>query len=169
MNEMVSFEEERNNLKKRKIKYALTKSIVIGALCFSMSTIIVSIVFALCNIQLDPVMVLKMCITFSVLTIFTFFRIWVGVSKWAMGKPFILLNLIFMPLYLVTALIFAMDITRDIYGCDRWKLLIIYALLFLVVFSIKQVIGYLRYNAKTNLMNDALSEFQKEHRWDEKE
>ena len=169
MNEMMSFEAERKNLEKRRIKYSLTKSIVTGALCFSMSTIMVSIVFAFCKITIDPIMILKMFITFSVLTVFTFFRVWVGTSKWAMNKPFILLNLIFMPLYLVTALIFAMDMTGNVYGSERLKLLVIYALLFLVTFSIKQFIDYMRYKAKTNLMNDALNEFQKEHKWDEKE
>ena len=86
-----------------------------------------------------------------------------------MNKPFILLNVMFMPLYLVTVLIFAMDLTNGLYGNDRWKVLVLYAVLFLCTFSIKQLIDYLRYKAKTNVMNDALNDFLKEHEWDEKE
>ena len=48
-------------------------------------------------------------------------------------------------------------------------MLIFYAGLYLVVFTVKQLIEYFRYKAKTDLMNDALVSFQKEHNWDEDE
>lgn len=169
MDKMMSFEEERQYLAKKRILFALAKSLSIGGLCFSMSMFLTCIVFAYENLTMDPVMILKMWITFFVLTIYTFIRIWVGTSKWAMNKPFILLNVMFMPLYLVTVLIFAMDLTNGLYGNDRWKVLVLYAVLFLCTFSIKQLIDYLRYKAKTNVMNDALNDFLKEHEWDEKE
>ena len=51
----------------------------------------------------------------------------------------------------------------------RFSLLLIYALLFLVVFTIRQLIEYFICKAKTDEMNDALTEFQKEHSWDEEE
>ena len=93
----------------------------------------------------------------------------VASSKWALGKPFILINLLFMPLYLVIALVLAMDLVKDVDGLPKGWLLVMYAGIFLIVFSVKQFISYFTYKAKTDLMNDALTNFQKEHKWDEEE
>ena len=103
------------------------------------------------------------------MSMFSVFRVLLASSRWALGKPFILVNLLFMPLYLVTALILAMDIIKDVEGLPKGWMLIFYAGLFLVVFTVKQLIEYFRYKAKTDLMNDALVSFQKEHNWDEDE
>ena len=99
----------------------------------------------------------------------TFFRILLDSSKWAMSKPFYVKNIIVMPLYLAVSLFTAMDISREVDEFPRFSLLLIYALLFLVVFTIRQLIEYFICKAKTDEMNDALTEFQKEHSWDEEE
>ena len=78
MDKMMSFEEERQYLAKKRILFALAKSLSIGGLCFSMSMFLTCIVFAYENLAMDPVMILKTWITFFVLTIYTFIRIWVG-------------------------------------------------------------------------------------------
>ncbi|MBO4864227.1 MAG: hypothetical protein J5517_07665 [Eubacterium sp.] len=155
-----------------RIKNAVTKSFSRVAICFSLSIIFVSIIFAFGNIFIDPVMMLKVWITFFLLGIFNVFRILVSTSKWALDKPYILPNLLFMPLFMITALALAMNLIKDVdfngMFDKRW-LLLIYAGLFLIIFSVKQFIDYYRYKAKTDLMNDALISFQKEHEWDEEE
>ena len=87
-----------------------------------------------------------------------------------MGKPFIVKNLIFMPLFLLVALIFAMDVSREEgQVIPDFTKLPVYAGIFLLCFTIVQIIGYFRMKAKTDRMNDALLEFRKEHKWDEEE
>ena len=168
-NKPLGFREEIELEEKNRIKAAIIKSISRVAVCFSVGILIISVMFAIGNISLEPVQLLKIWIGFFILAIVNFFRLMVSSSKWAMGKPFILTNLFFMPLYLVTALVLAMDLIKDVEGLPKGWMLVLYAGIFLVVFSVKQFIEYFSYKAKTDLMNDALNSFQKEHKWDEEE
>ena len=168
-NKPLGFREEIELEEKNRIKAAIIKSISRVAVCFSVGILIISVMFAIGNISLEPVQLLKIWIGFFILAIVNFFRLMVSSSKWAMGKPFILTNLLFMPLYLVTALVLAMDLIKDVEGLPKGWMLVLYAGIFLVVFSVKQFIEYFSYKAKTDLMNDALNSFQKEHKWDEEE
>ncbi len=168
-NKPLGFREEKELEEKNRIKAAIIKSISRVAVCFSVGILIISVMFAIGNISLEPVQLLKIWIGFFILAIVNFFRLMVSSSKWAMGKPFILTNLLFMPLYLVTALVLAMDLIKDVEGLPKGWMLVLYAGIFLVVFSVKQFIEYFSYKAKTDLMNDALNSFQKEHKWDEEE
>ena len=155
---------------KNRIKNAVTKSVSRVAICFSVGILIVSIIFAFGDINMNPVNLIKIWIAFFLMGIFTVFKTLVSTSKWALDKPFILPNLLFMPLYLVTALVLSMSLIKDEYiegFINKESLLFIYAGIFLICFSIKQFIEYFRYKAKTDLMNDALTSFQKEHKWDE--
>lgn len=169
MNTNLSFREEKELEEKNRIKSAIIKSVSRVAVCFSVGILIISIMFTIGNIWIEPVQLLKIWIGFFVLVIVNFFRLMVASSKWAMGKPFILTNLLFMPLYLATALVLAMDLIKDIEGLPKGWMLVLYAGIFLIVFSVKQFIEYFSYKAKTDLMNDALTNFQKEHKWDEEE
>ena len=113
---------------------------------------------------------LKLWITFFVLGILVFIRVLADTSKWAMGKPYIVKNIIFMPLFLLVSLIFAMDVSRqDGQILPDFTRLPVYAGVFLLCFTIVQVIGYFITKAKTDRMNDALLEFRKEQKWDEEE
>ena len=164
-----SFREEKLQEERSRIQNAIIKSFSRGAICYSVGILFMFIIFAFADIPLEPVKMLKIWIGFFIMSIFSVFRVLLASSRWALRKPFILVNLLFMPLYLVTALILAMDIIKDVEGLPKGWMLIFYAGLFLVVFTVKQLIEYFRYKAKTDLMNDALVSFQKEHNWDEDE
>lgn len=165
----LSFREEKELEEKYRIKNAIIKSISRVAVCFSVGILFMSIFCAIGNISIEPIELIKLWIGFFFLIIVNFFRLMVASSKWALGKPFILINLLFMPLYLVIALVLAMDFVKDVDGLPKGWLLVMYAGIFLIVFSVKQFISYFTYKAKTDLMNDALTNFQKEHKWDEEE
>ena len=153
----------------KKIKMAFTKAFSLAAVCFSMSILFIGVSLSFSNAFIAPIILVKIFITFFILGIFTFFRILLDSSKWAMSKPFYVKDIIVMPLYLAVSLFTAMDISREVNEFPRFSLLLIYALLFLVVFTIRQLIEYFICKAKTDEMNDALTEFQKEHSLDEEE
>ena len=169
-NEKMTYLEEKNFIDKTKIKIILQKSISRAAICFSISALFVGIIYAFEGTLIGPVELIKLWITFFVLGIIIFLRILADSSKWAMGKPFIVKNLIFMPLALAVTLIFAMDVSRqeNQIFTDFSKLLI-YAGIFLLCFSIVQVISYFVTKSRIDRMNDALLEFRKEQKWDEEE
>ena len=79
-----------------------------------------------------------------------------------------------MPLYLVISLTLALDLAKEAInnsgsGLFRLSLIILYAAIFLVTFTVRQLIEYYIRKKKTDEMNDALQSFQKEHSWDEEE
>ncbi|MDC7293405.1 DUF3021 family protein [Butyrivibrio sp. DSM 10294] len=162
--------EEKKFIDRARIRIALQKSISRAAICFSITALFVGIAFALEGAYIGPVELIKLWITFLVLGVIIFFRVLADSSKWAMDKPFIVKNLIFMPLFLIVALIFAMDVSRqENQILPDFSRLPIYAGIFLLCFSVVQVITYFVIKAKTDKMNDALLEFRKEQKWDEEE
>ena len=96
-------------------------------------------------------------------------RLLFGETNWAKSKPFYIKNLLFMPLYLAVALILVMDIVADMGVTPNLPLIVFCIAIFVVTFTIRQLIEYFIQKAKTDKMNDALIEFQKEHTWDEEE
>ncbi|SHI27871.1 Protein of unknown function [Butyrivibrio fibrisolvens DSM 3071] len=169
-NEKMGYVREKNLIDRTRIKIAVQKSLSRAAIFFSITALFVGIVFAFEGAYFEPVALIKLWVTFFVLGIIMFFRILADSSKWAMGKPFIVKNLIFMPLFLAVSLIFAMDVSRhNEQILPAFPNLLIFALIFLLVFSITQIISYYVIKARTDRMNDALLEFRKEQKWDEEE
>ena len=161
---------EKNLIDRAKLKIAVKKSVSRAAICFSLTALFISIIFSIEGTLIGPVELIKLWIAFFILGIILIFRIMADTSKWAMGKPFIIKNLIFMPLFLIVSLIFTMDISRgEGDGALDFTKLPIYAVIFLVFFTVSQIIGYFRIKAKTDRMNDALLELRKEQKWDEEE
>ena len=156
-------------MESRKIKSAFIKAFSIVAICFSMSILFIGLIFSLLNVYIEPVYIVKIWVMFFILGIITIFRIMAESSRWALSKPFYVKNIVFMPLYLIVSVITAMDIAGNTEIIPRSYLIILYAFVFLVAFTIRQVVGYIIEKAKTDKMNDALIEFQKEHSWDEEE
>lgn len=161
---------DKRILDRTKFLIAVKKGINRAALCFSITALFISILFTVTGTYIEPVKLLKLWITFFILGILVFFRTLANTSKWAMGKPFILMNIIFMPLFLFVSLVFALDVSRtEDQILPDFSRLPVYAGIFLVCFIIVQIIGYFVTKAKTDRMNDALLEFRKEQKWDEEE
>ncbi len=152
-----------------RVKKAFSKSAFITAVCFSLSIFVISVCFSLAGLTLYPIMVTETGICFLILGVITFVRLYVDGNRWFLNKPFILKSLIFMPFYLISVLVLDYFLVKELNGIYKLWLMIMYAVLFFVVFSIVQVIRYFILKVKTDAINDALNEFQKEHGWDEKE
>ena len=151
------------------VKAALTKAFSIVAVCFSMSILFIGVFCAVTSFSVEGLELVKIWLTFFILGGITFFRIMIDDTQWAKSKPFFVKNIIFLPLYLVVTLIMAMSIVGMQEILARPYLVLIYAVIFLVTFTVRQLVGYIIEKAKTDLMNDALDSFQKEHSWDEEE
>ena len=151
------------------VKTALTKAFSIVAVCFSMSIIFIGVFCAATNLSIEGMELVKIWLTFFILGGITFFRIMIDDTQWAKSKPFFVKNIIFMPLYLVVTLIMAVSIVGMSEILARPYLVLLYVLIFLITFTVRQLIGYIIEKAKTDLMNDALESFQKEYSWDEEE
>ena len=147
----------------QKITLALSRA----AVCFSLGTLFFSVGFAISGESIDPVKIIKIWITFFVIGIILFLRMCLDESKWAMGKPFILKNLLFMPPCLLATLILCKDLIRDEDFPNARSLMILFAGIFMITFTIKQIASFFITKARTEKMNDALKEFQKEHEWNE--
>ena len=156
-------------MKEKDLKNSILKAFSRAGVCFSMSILFTGIICCFLNESIPPVIIVKMWITFFILGIITIFRIMADSSKWALSKPFYVKNIVFMPFYLIVSIFFAMSVVESEDMISRTLIFIFYAALFLVAFTITQVISYFIIKAKTDKMNDALIEFQKEHSWDEEE
>ena len=166
---MNSFYEEKSLAKKSRVKKAIIQSIMIAAVCFSLSILFMSLLMAFANVYIPPIVVIKVWIMFFILGVLSVFRIMLATSKWAMDKPFIVPNLILMPIFLVLSLICALSIMVDEGVMPTWHYVILFVGVFLITFTVVQFVHYFRLKASTDLMNDALQSFHKEHDWDEEE
>ena len=152
-----------------RFKQILKKSFTTAAICFSMGIFFFGISFSLSGSYINAVYIVKIWIAFFILGLLTVARLLFGETNWAKSKPFYIKNLIFMPLYLAVALILVMDIVADMGVTPNLPLIVFCIVIFVVTFTIRQLIEYFIQKAKTDKMNDALIEFQKEHTWDEEE
>ena len=151
------------------VKAALTKAFSIVAVCFSMSILFIGVFCTVTSFSVEGMELVKIWLTFFILGGITFFRIMIDDTQWAKSKPFFVKNIIFLPLYLIVTLIMAMSIVGMQEIMARPYLVLVYVVIFLVTFTVRQLVGYIIEKAKTDLMNDALESFQKEHSWDEEE
>ncbi|MCR5213323.1 MAG: hypothetical protein K6E10_02835 [Eubacterium sp.] len=158
-----------NEIKRKKIINNFRKAISIAAICFSMSILFIGIYSSIVGSWIEPGSLVKIWIAFFMIGINVFFRIMIDETKWALDKPCILKNIIFMPINLIIALILAMNLAKVEGFIPSFSLLLVYAGIFLIVFTFTQIIQYLIDKAGTDKMNDALQEFKKEHSWDEEE
>ena len=152
-----------------RFKNIVKKSFSIAAICFSLGILFIGIGFSFFGIYIEPVNIIRIWIGFFILGVITIGRSAFDVTQWARSKPFYVKNILFMPLYLIVALVMAMSLVKGQGDIMSLPLMILYAVIFLFVFTIRQFIEYFIQKAKTDKMNDALEEFQKEHSWDEEE
>ena len=156
-------------MSRERFKNIVKHSFSMVAVCFSMGILFIGVGFSFFDIYIEPVNIIKIWMGFFILGVITIIRSVFDTTKWSRSKPFYVKNILFMPLYLIVALTMAMGIVKGQGELLSIPLMILYAVLFLIVFTIRQLIEYFLQKAKTNKMNDALKEFQKEHSWDEEE
>ena len=147
-----------------RLKRAGLKAFTVVSACFAASVVLTSAVSMVLGWSMEPGFILSMFVMFSVLWSLTVIRLIVSGSRWALSKPYIVKDLIFMPVYLVVAMLFVVFN----FGIDLIAIGLA-AGVFLAVFFVMQTIVYLMSKKRTDLMNDALRQYQKEHLGDEQE
>jgi len=147
-----------------RLKRACLKAFTVVSACFAASVVLTSAVSMVLGWSMEPGLILSMFVMFSVLWSLTVIRLIVSGSRWALSKPYIVKDLIFMPVYLVVAMLFVVFN----FGIDLIAIGLA-AGVFLAVFFVMQTIVYLMSKKRTDLMNDALRQYQKEHLGDEQE
>lgn len=143
---------------KTRLKRACVKAFAVVSACFILSVVLFAAVSAVFGWWIDPMILVSMCVMYLVLWVITAVRMFMDESRWALSKPYIVKNLIFMPFYFVVAMLFVVfafgfDIVSIGFAAGA----------FLTVFLIMQTVVYLMSRKKTDLMNDALKQYQKEH------
>ena len=144
---------------------SLVKSLLISALCFILSIIIYAVLAIVYGTMIDPADVLVLILMFLVIAGFNFIRSFIERSEWGRSKSMNLKNIIFAPVYFIIAIgaSLLMGLPVDL------PLLLLLGGVFLVTFTIMNVIVYLVARSRTQKMNDALKTFKKEHWGNEEE
>lgn len=138
---------------------AFKKALPITSSCYILSIVLFSSVCAILRWMIDPVIIVYMTVLFIILGIINVLRMYIDESKWALSKPYIVKNFIFMPAYFVITMAFVIIAFE---GFDPVTILIC-AMAFIAVFMLMQTVTYFRFKKDTDMMNDALLEYQKEH------
>lgn len=144
---------------------SLIKSLLMSMACFVLSIFIYAVVSIVHGTMIDPSDVLIIMMMFLVIAGFNFLRSFIERSEWGRSTSLNLKNIIFAPVYFIIAIVTAliMGVPVDL------TLLLILGGVFLTVFLIMNVIVYFAAKKRTDLMNDALDQFKKEHWGNEEE
>jgi len=144
---------------------SLIKSLLVSMACFVLSIFIYAVVSIVLGTMIDPSDVLIIMMMFLIIAGFNFLRSFIERSEWGRSTSLNLKNIIFAPVYFIIAIVTAliMGVPVDL------TLLLILGGVFLTVFLIMNVIVYFAAKKRTDLMNDALDQFKKEHWGNEEE
>ena len=143
----------------RRLKQAFKRSFFLMTVVFSSSVVLLAGITALFGELIYPEVIGRLLLIFFMLFFLTALKIYVSGTKWACSKPYILVNIMFAPFYFGFGML-------GIYAFNSYMKpedILIIAPVFLIIFSIAQLIAYLVKKGRTDKMNDALSEFHKEH------
>ena len=146
----------------QRLKQALNKAFPITSGVFGASVVLLAGMCALFGELIYPVIIGRLFLTFTMLYFLTVTRMYVAGTRWACNKPYVLVNIMFAPLY------FGFAVLGMFTGNEflKTKDLLIAAPTFIISFTIAQIVVYVYKKASTDKMNDALNEFHKEHQND---
>ena len=146
----------------QRLKQAFNKAFPITSGVFGASVVLLAGISALYGELIYPEVVGGLFLVFVMLYFLTVVRMYVAGTRWACNKPYILVNIMFAPLY------FGFAVLGMFTGNEflKTKDLLIAAPTFIISFTIAQSVVYVYKKANTDKMNDALNEFHKEHQND---
>ena len=150
------------NMDSQRLKQALNKAFPITSGVFGASVVLLAGISALYGELIYPEVVGRLFLVFVMLYFLTVVRMYVAGTRWACNKPYVLVNIMFAPLY------FGFAVLGMFTGNEflKTKDLLIAAPTFIISFTIAQIVVYVYKKANTDKMNDALNEFHKEHQND---
>ena len=145
-----------------RLKQAFRKAFPVVSGVFSASVVLLAGISALYGELIYPEIVGRLFLVFVMLYFLTVIRMYVAGTRWACNKPYILVNIMFAPLYFLLAVLGLFTGNAYLSTSD----LLIYTPMFIISFTIAQLVVYVYKKANTDKMNDALNEFHKEHQED---
>ncbi len=145
-----------------RLKQAFRKAFPVVSGVFSASVVLLAGISALYGELIYPEIVFRLFLVFVMLYFLTVIRMYVAGTRWACNKPYILVIIMFAPLYFLLAVLGLFTGNAYLSTSD----LLIYTPMFIISFTIAQLVVYVYKKANTDKMNDALNEFQKEHQED---
>ena len=148
-----------------RLKQAFKKAFPVVTAVFSASVVLLAGISALYGELIYPEVVGRLFLVFVMLYFLTVVRMYVAGTRWACNKPYVLVNIMFAPLYFGFAVLGLFPGNPFLSAKD----LLIAAPTFIISFTIAQIVVYVYKKANTDRMNDALNEFHKEHQEDEYE
>ena len=146
----------------KRLKQAFKKAFTITTAVFSASVVLLAVLSALFGELVYPESILRLFAVFFMLYFLSVVRIYFAGSRWASNKPYILINIMFAPLYFACGVL-------GLFANNSYiepSYILVLTPIFIVTFSIAQLVTYLVKKAGTDKMNDALNEFHKEHQED---
>ena len=153
------------NMDLKRLKQSCKKAFIIVTAVFSASVVLLAGIMAYFGWLINPEIILRLFLVYSMLFVLTVVRTYLIGTKWAQNKPYVLVNIMFAPLYFGFAVLGLFPGNPFLSAKD----LLIYTPMFIISFTIAQLVVYAYKRANTDRMNDALNEFHKEHQEDEYE
>ena len=145
-----------------RLKKAFRKAFPVVTAVFSANVVLLAGISALYGELIYPEVVGRLFLVFVMLYFLTVVRMYVAGTRWACNKPYVLVNIMFAPLYFGFAMLGLYTRSSFLKSED----LLPFAVMFVITFTIAQTITYFVKKARTDKMNDALNEFHKEHQED---
>ena len=145
----------------KRLSESVRKAFLISTSLFSLTVVLIALVFALAGELIFPSMMIRVFIIFTVIFILTSLKVYISGTKSALKIPYVVINLIFLPFYMGATLSGLFLFNNELTVSN----LFVYVLLFLATFTVVQLISYFTQKAKTDRMNDALEIYKKEHRY----
>lgn len=142
-----------------RLKNAFIRSFHIITALFTMTIVLMFGVMAITGEDLPNLMIGRLILIFALLLPLVTLKIYLTGSKWAQNKPYVLMNIIFMPFFYLVAVagLFAFNAAYPISN------ILVVTPVFLITFTILQILIYIRKKVATDKLNDALNEYHKEH------
>lgn len=142
-----------------RLKNAFIRSFHIITALFTMTIVLTFGAIAITGETLPSSMIGRLILIFVLLLPLVMLKIYLSGSKWAQNRPYVLMNIIFMPFFYLVAVtgLFAFN---DEYALSN---IFIVTPVFLITFTVIQVLIYLRKKIATDKLNDALENYHKEH------
>ena len=143
----------------------IRKASLVSAVCFTLSILIYAVVSLILGTVMVPRDVLLIALMFVVIGVINYIRLLIRHTRWGMSKSLFIRNIIAAPIYFAVGVGFA----TLILGFWSLSTVLFLASIFLPGFIVIQTVMYFIAKAKTDKMNEALSDFMKEHVGDEEE
>ncbi|MBO4408267.1 MAG: hypothetical protein J5786_03220 [Clostridiales bacterium] len=142
-----------------RLKNAFIRSFHIITALFTMTIVLMFVVLAITGEYLPILMIGRLILIFTLLMPLVMLKIYLTGAKWAQDKPYVLMNIIFMPFFYLVAVmgLFAFNEEYPI------SYILVVTPVFLITFTILQILIYIRKKIATDKLNDALNEYHKEH------